>query len=538
MDNIYIFGHKNPDTDSVCAAISLAYLKNRKKINATPYILGEINNETKYVLKYFNVSKPHYLNDVKLQVNNLNYKKECFLNEYNTLNDLYNYMQEHEITGVPIVKDNKSYIGIVTMKDLLKVIVNPHFDKLTTSYDNILKIIDGKKLLKFNDEISGNMILSSYKTTDFEENINLNSDNILIIGNRYNIIKHAIASRVKLIIIVGTNKISDELTLLAKANKINVITSNKESLYVSKMLILCNYIKTIVHKSDIEPIDENMYVNDFLTIANKYHFTNYPIVNRKNKCLGLLCMEDVNLTNKKKVILVDHNEYSQSVDGIEEAEIVEIIDHHKVGNINSSNPINIRNMAVGSSNTIIYLMYKEQKVKPPKDIAGLMLSGIISDTLLFHSPTTTSVDRKVAEELSIIAKINMEEFSKKMFKEAASIKGKTIEELIYNDFKAFNINNRKIGIGQMTVIDYLKVLKEKKKYINVLEKISNEHDYDILAFCITDVINSNTYILYNEKASKILETVFDIDEIYEGYELKGVVSRKKQIIPLLMEELK
>lgn len=538
MDNTYIFGHKNPDTDSVCAAISLAYLKNRKKINATPYILGEVNNETKYVLKYFNVSKPAYLNDVKLQVNNLNYKRDCFLNEYNTLNDLYNYMQKHEITGVPIVKDNKSFIGIVTMKDLLKVIVNPHFDQLITSYDNILKIIDGKKLLKFNEEISGNMILSAYKTTDFEENINLNSDNILIIGNRYNIIKHAIASRVKLIIIVGTNKISDELTLLAKANKINVITSNKESLYVSKMLILCNYIKTIVNKSDIEPIDENMYVNDFLTIANKYHFTNYPIVNRKNKCLGLLCMEDISFANRKKVILVDHNEYSQSADGIEEAEVIEIIDHHKVGNINSSSPINIRNMAVGSSNTIIYLMYKEQKIKPPKDIAGLMLAGIISDTLLFNSPTTTKIDKQVAEELSSIAKINIEEFAKKMFKEAASIKGKTIEELIYNDFKVFNINNRKIGIGQMTVIDYQKVLKDKNKYISVIEKISLEHDYDILSFCITDVINSNTYILYNEKSSKVLETVFDIPKIHQGYELKGVVSRKKQIIPLLMEELK
>ena len=156
-------------------------------------------------------------------------------------------------------------------------------------------------------------------------------------------------------------------------------------------------------------------------------------------------------------------------------------------------------------------MYKEQKIKPPKDIAGLMLSGIISDTLLFHSPTTTSIDKKVAEELSNIAKINMEDFSKKMFKEAASIKGKTIEELIYNDFKAFNINNRKIGIGQMTVIDYQKVLKEKRKYISVLEKISKEHDYDILAFCITDVINSNTYILYNEKASKILDTIYNIE---------------------------
>ena len=538
MESVYIFGHKNPDTDSVCAAITLAYLKNRKKILATPYILGEVNNETKYVLNYFHVNKPHYLNDVKLQISNLNYKRECYLNENNTINDLYNYMQEHEITGVPIVKDNKSFVGIITMKDLLKVIVNPLYDKLITSYDHILKIIDGKKILKFDNEISGEMILSAYKTTDFEENIHLGSNNILIIGNRYNIIKQAIASRVKLIIIVGTNKIGDELLNLAKANKINIISSTKESLYVSKMLVLCNYVKSIVNKSYIEPIEDVMYVNDFLTIANKYRFTNYPVVDRKNKCLGLLSMEDVSFANRKKVILVDHNEYSQSADGIEEADIIEIVDHHKIGNINSSSPINFRNMAVGSSNTIIYQMFKEQKIIPPRDIAGLMLSGIISDTLLFNSPTTTPLDKKAGDELAKIAKIDMEDYAKKMFRAGASIKGKTIEELIYNDFKAFNINNRKIGIGQMTVIDYQKVLKEKRKYLNVIEKISLEHDYDILSFCITDVINHNTYILYNEKSSKILESVFKINEIYQGYELRGVVSRKKQIIPLLMEELK
>ena len=538
LENIYVFGHKNPDTDSVCAAISLAYLKNIKKINVTPFILGEINNETKYVLNYFKVNKPMYLNDVKLQVCDLNYKRDCYLLDNNTLNDLYNLMQKEEITGVPIARANREYLGIITMKDLLKIIINPHYDDLYTSYDNILNIINGKELLRFNDEINGKMLLSAYKTTDFEENIHLTEENILIIGNRYNIIKYAIEAKIKLIIIVGTNKISDEIIELAKKNKVNIILTKEESLYVSRMLVLSNYIKNIIGKNIINPIIETMYVNDFLTLSNKYHFTNYPVVDNKNRIQGLLRIEDVNLQNKKKVILVDHNEYSQSVDGIEEAEIIEIIDHHKVGNINSSSPINFRNMAVGSTNTILYEMYKENKVKPPKNIAGLMLSGIISDTLMLHSPTTTEYDIKAVKALSEIIKIDPVKYSKGMFLAAASIKGKTIEELIYNDFKSFNINNRKIGIGQMTVINYEKVLKDKNKYLEVIEKISNEHDYDILAFCITDVINSNTYLLYNKNSEEVFKTVFGDGEMYEGFMLKGIVSRKKQIIPKLMDELK
>lgn len=538
MNKVYIFGHKNPDTDSVTSAISLAYLKNIKNEHAVPCILGEVNNETKYVLNYFKVNKPVYLNDVKLRVTDLKYKKGCFLRDDNTLNDLYQYMQKEEITGVPICNKQNNYLGIVTMKDLLKVIINPNYDELMSSYDNLLKITKGKELLKYRDEIQGKVLLSSYKTTDFEENISLSANNILIIGNRFNIIRHAIEAKVQLIIVVGTKTIGDELLNLAKKNKISIITTMLESLYVSRMVILSNYIKSVLNYSNQVIVDENMYVQDFMTIANKYKFTNYPIVSRKGKVLGLLRSEDLQEKNKKRVILVDHNEYSQSVDGIEDAIVCEIIDHHKIGNINSSSPINFRNMAVGSTNTIIYEMYKENKVNPPKDIAGLMLSGIISDTLLFNSPTTTIYDKKAVEALSKIAKIDVAEYAKGMFEAAASIKGKTIEQLIYNDFKVFNINNRKIGIGQMTVIEYQKILDEKDKYIEVIEKISKEHDYDILAFCITDVINSNTYLLYNEKAKTVFETIFDVKNIEEGHKLKGVVSRKMQIIPLLMEELR
>ena len=530
MENVFVFGHKNPDTDSVTGAIALAYLKNiKKKKNYIPYILGEVNNETKYVLNYFKVNKPLYLNDTKLQVSDLRYKKNCFISELETIDSLYTFMQKEEITGVPISDIHGKYVGIVTMKDLLKILINPNYDLLDTTYDNILKVIKGKEVLRFKDRINGKVILSTDKTTDFEENI---------IGNRFNIIKKAIASKVQLIIIVGARKISDEIISLASKNKVDIIYTMKESFYVSKMITLSNYIRSILEKSYNLAIDDNMYVNDFLTIANKYKYTNYPIIDRKEKVLGLLRSEDIHDKVKKKVILVDHNEFSQSVDGIEEADILEIIDHHKIGNINSSSPINFRNMAVGSSNTIIYEMYKEAKVKPPREIAGLMLSGIISDTLLFHSPTSTTMDEKAALDLARIAKVDINKYAKSMFEAAASIKGKTIEELIYNDFKIFNISNRKIGIGQMTVIDYENVLKDKDKYIEVIEKISHEHDYDILAFCITDVINSNTYLLYNEKAKTVFETVFDADPIYQGYKLVGVVSRKKQIIPLLMEELK
>ena len=539
MEKVLVFGHKNPDTDSVCGAIALAYLKNvKKKKNYIPYILGDVNNETKYVLNYFKVNKPLYLNDTKLQVCDLKYKQNCFMNELETIDSLYSFMQKEEITGLPISDIHGKYLGIVTMKDLLKVLINPNYNLLDTTYNNILKVVKGKEILRFKDKISGQIVLSTDKTTDFEENFNISKENILIIGNRFNIIKKAIANKVGLIIIVGTRKISEDILSLAKKNKVDIILTMKESFYVSKMITLSNHIRTILVKNNNLAIDENMYVNDFLTIANKYKYTNYPIVNRKGKVLGLLRSEDITDKVRKKVILIDHNEFSQSVDGIEEADILEIIDHHKIGNINSSSPINFRNMAVGSSNTIIYEMYKEQKVKPPKDIAGLMLSGIISDTLLFHSPTSTIYDEKAVDELSKIAKVDISEYAKGMFEAAASIKGKTIEELIYNDFKSFNIQNRKIGIGQMTVIDYEKVLKDKNKYISVIEKISKDHDYDILAFCITDVINSNTYILYNEKAKTVFETIFSANPIYEGYELKGVVSRKKQIIPLLMEELK
>ena len=534
MDKIFIFGHKNPDTDSVTSAISLSYLKNLNHLNTVPCVLGELNNETKFVLDYFKTPKPIYLNDTKLQVKDLNYKKNCYLSEDDILDDVYNYMEKESISAVPVCSKLGKYRGIITLKELTKIIMDSSYNGLHTSYDNIIKLIHGNEITKFSNDIKGDIRFFNAKAYDGMSI--LSEKDILLVSNDLKLVQKAIKEKVQLIIVVGLKELDKSIVTYARRNKVSIITTMQDVLFVSRKVILSNYLKNVVNTKR-ECIDENMNLDDFLLLFNKYKHHNYPIVDRKNKVLGLLSSQDINDRNKKQVILVDHNEASQSVDGLDEANVIEIVDHHKVGNINSSEPINIRNMAVGSTNTIIYEMYKEAKILPPKEIAGLMMAGIISDTLLFHSPTTTEYDRLAVSELASISRVDPEELSQRMFTEAASIKGKTIEEIIYNDFKAFNIGKNKIGIGQMTAINVTDVLKNQEKYLKTMEKIAKEQDYNIFLFCITDVINSCTYVLYNEDAKNVLESIFEDMKVEQGFCLKGVVSRKKQLIPLLMDEL-
>ena len=534
MDKIFVFGHKNPDTDAVTSAISLSYLRNLNHLNTVPCILGEMNNETKFVLDYFKIPKPKYLNDTKLQVKDLNYKRDIYLYEDDTLDELYNYMEEKSISAVPVCSKLGKYRGIITLKELIKIIINTNYSELYTSYDNIIKLIRGNEVTKFNNEIKGTIRFFNAKAYDGDSI--LSNNDILLVHNDLKLVQKAIKEKVQLIILVGIKDLDKSVITYARRNRVSIITTMQDVIFVSRKVILSNYLKNVVNTKR-EAIDENMNLDDFLVVFSKYKFHNYAVVDRKNKVVGLLASQDMNDCKRKQVILVDHNEASQSVDGLDEAKVIEIVDHHKVGNIDSREPINIRNMAVGSTNTILYEMYKEAKVLPPKEIAGIMMAGIISDTLLFHSPTTTELDRIAVSELSSICSVDPKDFSEKMFTEASSIKGKTIEEIIYGDFKAFNINKYKIGIGQMMVIDVDTALKNKNKYVDTLNSLSVEREFDIMLFCITDVINSNTYVLYNNEAKTILEATFDLEKVDEGFCLKGVVSRKKQIIPLLMDEL-
>ena len=388
--------------------------------------------------------------------------------------------------------------------------------------------------MNFDEEIIGNTLIASYRSTTFLESIDIHNDTILIVGDRHSIIEHAVLNKAKLIIVTGNGMIKEEHLEIAKQNHVNMIRTSMDTFSVAKVIGLSNYVSTIAHSEHVIAVNENDYVNDITELSKKHRYSNYPIIDNNGICLGLFRLADMNDKNPKQVILVDHNEAEQSVDGLEEAEILEIVDHHKIGTIGTSMPINFRNMPVGSSNTIIYSMYLENHIEIPKKIAGLMVSGIISDTLLMKSPTTTELDKKAIAELSKIAEINPSEYAYEMFKAGSSIKGMTEEEILYNDFKNFKIDNSKIGIGQIFTLNIDEIKKNEQKFIDLIERVCVHNDYAVVGLFVTDIMKNGSYIYFNTKAKEIFKDAFNLENIEQGDYLDHIISRKKQIIPNIM----
>ena len=536
MNKVLIFGHKKPDTDSVVAAISLSYLKNKLGMNCEPRVLGEINSETKFILDYFNIKHPKYLNDVKLEVKDVNYLKNNFVSEYESVYKCFNYMTDKKISTLPIIDNNGKYCGAVSMKDIAKDSVNGDWEILNTSYKNIIDTLNGREIAKYDEEITGNILIASYRITTFIENVDLTPDTILIVGDRHSIIEYAIEKNVKMIILTGGSQIKEEHLKIAKEKRINIISTNYNTFNVARKIGLCNYITKIDIDKNVTYVNETTDLNDFIDLANRTKYSNFPVINKDGKCLGIIRLADTAERNKKQVILVDHNEAEQSVDGLHDANIVEIIDHHKIGTLGTTMPINFRNMPVGSTNTIIYNLFKENNVEIPSDIAGIMMSAIISDTLLFKSPTTTEIDKDIVRRLSEIAQLDYKKFAMDMFKAGSMIKNKSPEEILYADFKNFNIDGARIGIGQLSTVSPDDVINRKQDYIDLLNRIGKENDYKLIALFVTDIINNCSYCFFNDKGKLILENSFDKD-FYQGIKMDGILSRKKQIIPAIMNTL-
>ncbi len=532
MKKVYVFGHKKPDTDSVTSAIALSYLKNQLGMNTEPRVLGDINNETKYVLDYFHVDVPKYLNDVKLQIKDLNYRRGYFINEKESVYQAFHEMTKKNVSTIPITDENGKFTGALAMKDIARNQVDGNHTKLFTSYDHILEILEGEEVLRFNEEIDGEIDVVSFRSSTFIDTFTVQRNTILIVGDRYNIIEFAIHNGAELLIITGGNEIKESMLELAREKRVNIIKTKKSSFDAANHIWLSNYIKTMKFTKDFLCFDEETDVDELIEASNKTRFSYYPITDKKNTCLGLLKLADINDRTKKQVILVDHNEYVQSVDGIEEADVLEVVDHHKIGNLGTTVPINFRNMPVGSTNTILYLMYQENGIDIPKEIAGLMMSGILSDTLILKSPTTTELDRSAVYFLSRKVNIHYEEYGIQMFKAGSSIQGKTKEEILFNDFKNFDIDNKKVGIAQVFTLDVEAFSKEKEEYVKLINQVSKTQGYYVWALFVTDVIKNGSYIFYNDSADHTLENCFG--NIDQGSYLEGIVSRKKQVIPAIM----
>ena len=535
-EKIYIFGHKKPDTDSVCSAISLAYLKRKMGVNATPRILGIINKETKYVLDYFKVKAPKYLNDVRSQIRDVNYLKDFFVNRNDSILKAYKIIDKNKTSGIPVVDDNNKLVGLITLNDIIKYLLNrkKSFD---TSYNNLLNVLEADEIIRVNDDIRGK-IVSCVSSKIPLGNLDLDSDTIIIISDDNLLFNYAVHRKVKMIILAGDANIENIDISKIKNNGINIIKSKLNMFTLNNLIAFSNYVVNITKKTDLVSFDKYAYISDFNIVNNKLRYSNYPVVDKNKTCLGMIKTEDINNKNKKKVILVDHNIKDQSIEGLDEAEIIEVIDHHNLGgDLFTTKPINYRNMTVGSTCTIIYNMFIENNIEMPKYIAGLLLSGILSDTLVLKSPTTTELDKKIVDNLSKVLNIDYLEYGLNMFREGSSLENREIEDIIMEDFKHYQIGESKIGISQVFTTNFSDINKDLNKYIETLDTIAKNKEYLFTVLFVTDVIKNGSYIIYSSNGKKYLEECFDIADLNQTYFFSNLVSRKKQLLPPILDTL-
>ena len=533
MDKVYIFGHKKPDTDSVAGAISFAYLKRKLGVNAEPRILSEINKETTFALNKFGFDVPKYLNDVKVELKDIKYNRNYYANQDDSIFKVYNYFMEKGITGIPLVDNHKKFIGYVSLKELANELIKGDTNEISAKFMDIVDVLNASSYYKYDNYISGNVLAVALPFAQFSDFINIYEDTILICG-RDSIIEDAVKHKAKLIIVVANKELTKEEIELVRYNKVNVIVTPYDTFKTSRLITLANPIKMIKRSSSAVCFGPNDYLTDFVEISNKLKHTNYPIVNSKGYCDGMLRLIDTNLITRKKVILVDHNEPSQSADGLNEADILEIVDHHNIGKISTLLPINFRNMSVGSVNTIIYTLFKENNIEIPSDIAGLMLSGIISDTLLLASPTTTDLDKQVAKDLAETANVDLNNYGRELLRSGVSNDGLTINEIVYKDFKSYVAGDNKFGIGQVFTTDFAEYESRINEYVDELNHIAENNDYKVACLFVTDILENNSYLLFNENAKEYLNDAYELTNINEGEKLMGVISRKKQMVPPIM----
>jgi len=538
MKHNLIFGHKTPDTDSVCAAITLSNLKNKINEKSKPYILGNINKETDFVLKYFNIEVPEVLNNVKIQVNDLNYDKVEPFKVEQSIHFAYFFMNENKLRLLPIVDDDGNLKGIITMKDIAMSLINTDQRQLNTSYDNVIETLLGKEIIRCDEIINGEITVAAFEEKTLRSVDVLTPNSIVIVGDRYDIIKYALEISVKLIIVTGDLKVPEDLIKIAAENKVNVIRTPYNTYYTAKNLGLSKYVNQIMKSTNLMCFTEEDYLDDCKEDIENSKHSKFPIISKDNKYLGLLSRSHLINPSKKKVILVDHNELGQSAEGIEEAEILEVVDHHKIGDIKTAIPICFRNIPLGSTNTIIYMMYKENTIEIDKNIAGLMLSGIISDTMLLKSPTSTDKDREAVDELLKMVDIDLHKYSMEMFRVGTSLESKTIEEIIYQDFKKFNLEYKNVGISQVFTMDINEIMNKKDDYIQLIDEITLDRDYFILIMAVTDIVNEGSYIFYTSSKDKLISNIFNKENVYEGIYIEKCVSRKKQIVPSIINAIK
>jgi manganese-dependent inorganic pyrophosphatase len=541
-DTVYISGHKNPDADSICSAISYAAFKNVTSSKTyIPIKLGDINAETKFILDYFKVEEPISMDSIKLKVSDLEYSKINPLTPNVSIKKAEEYLTSNNIDYICVADENDTLCGMLTISNLNKVYTGDWSQNILfeskTPLSNIIETLDAEAQY-INEEqqyFPGNIWIAAMS----EENIKkyTNKGDIVIIGDRRHIQEVLVDLEVSLIIMTGAAKMSDELLEKAKAKGITVISSEGDSLSVAKELLLSVPISYVMASDNLISFSYDELVKDIKHVMVKTRYRAFPIVDEENHIYGIISRYNLLSKDKKQIIQVDHNEYAQSIDGIEEADIVEVIDHHRVADIQTSYPIFFRNEPVGSTSTIIARIYFERNVEMPKDIAGLLMSGILSDTLIFKSPTCTPIDIEMCHKLAVIAGIeDIKAYGHEMQRAATKLDGRSSSDIFNSDFKEFKMDDLKVGISQMNTLDIAGFSSNKEDMLNYMNTKLNNEKYDILLLLLTDIIDEGSLFVAVGMTDVIegsFNITFDNNEVY----VPGILSRKKQVVPVLTKYL-
>ena len=539
---VYVVGHKNPDTDSICSAIAYADL--RQKVTGQVHEAkraGHVNDETAYVLDRFGVEAPKLLTDVRLQVRDLDIHEMPGLKPNASIRDTWERMRQEQAKTLPIVKDDE-LVGVVSTGDIAKSYMDVYdseiLSKARTQYRNIVKTLDGT-MITGNDHgyfMRGKVAIGASSPNLMEEFIE--KDDLVILGDREEAQACAVNIDASCMVICKDAEVSPKLIQKAKEQSIVIIQTPYDTFTTARLINQSIPVKFYMTSGPLTMFRMNDYVDDIKDIMAKKRFRDFPILDRHGRFKGFISRRRFLGASKKKVILVDHNERSQAVDGIEEAEIIEIIDHHRLGDIETVSPITFRNQPVGCTATIINQMYEENEIEVPREIAGLLCGAIISDTLLFRSPTCTPLDERTAKKLAKISDIDLEQMAQEMFNAGSNLKGKSAEDICFQDFKQFTVNDTIFGVGQITSMSKEELAAIRDMMTEHLPKVLEAHNLNMIYFMLTDILAESTELLcVGTGARGIALSAFDLPDNAKSLILKGVVSRKKQLIPVLVETM-
>ena len=541
-EKIYVIGHKNPDTDSICSAIAYADL--RQKVTGQVHEAkraGHVNDETAYVLDRFGVEAPKLLTDVRLQVRDLDIHEMQGLKPNASIRDTWERMRQEQAKTLPIVKDDE-LVGVVSTGDIAKSYMDVYdseiLSKARTQYRNIVKTLDGT-MITGNEHgyfMRGKVAIGASSPNLMEEFIE--KDDLVILGDLEEAQACAVNIDASCMVICKDAEVSPKLIQKAKEQSIVIIQTPYDTFTTARLINQSIPVKFYMTSGPLTMFRMNDYVDDIKDIMAKKRFRDFPILDRHGRFKGFISRRRFLGASKKKVILVDHNERSQAVDGIEEAEIIEIIDHHRLGDIETVSPITFRNQPVGCTATIINQMYEENEIEVPREIAGLLCGAIISDTLLFRSPTCTPLDERTAKKLAKISDIDLEQMAQEMYNAGSNLKGKSAEDICFQDFKQFTVNDTIFGVGQITSMSKEELAAIRDMMTEHLPKVLEAHNLNMIYFMLTDILAESTELLcVGTGARGIALSAFDLPDNAKSLILKGVVSRKKQLIPVLVETM-